>query len=103
MTAFIIHDGKTILEASPAFLELFRCDLIALIDRPVEEIVAGDDFRALARWRGEHIIRNGRYDIEYKQPYAFLRFDGSQFWGEAISRRIDVARYKTVVVWSNDE
>ena len=94
MNAWIIHNGDTILEASEDFYTLFRCDSHSLVDRTVEDIIADGEFRALARLRGHQIMLNDD-DREYSQEYAFLRFDGTSFWGRAISKKSDQGEYTT--------
>lgn len=94
----MIHNGETIAEVNDAFIELFRCDNVAIIDRRVEDIISGADFQALARFRGKYIMQDGG-TIEYRQHYEFSRFDRSRFWGESISQRIDEQHYRTVIKW----
>ena len=96
--AYITHNGVTVDYASCAFCELFKCEPQDVIDRAVESIIASDDLRALARLRGQHII-HAHDDREYRQQYDFLRFDGTRFWGEAISKRLPDERYLTRVEW----
>ncbi len=99
--AWILHDGKTIIEANPEFLDLFRCHERDIIDRHVEDIIADPELRALARARGRAIMAN---DIDRaEQEYEFLRFDGSRFWGRAISSKAGAGRYKTVIKWEYNE
>jgi PAS domain-containing protein len=96
--AWMRHDGETIVEVNDAFLALFRIsDSVAIIDRRVEEIIFDRDLRGLALFRGQYIRHDGRYDVDYEQEYEFMRFDGSCFWGKAISRRVDEMHYRTVV------
>ena len=98
--AWIEHDGKTILDVNAAFLELFRCHRNDIIDRHVEDIISDPDLRALARARGRAIMDNDLRSA--RQEYEFLRFDGTRFWGEAISTKID-DHYRTVVRWEYNE
>lgn len=98
--AWIEHDGRTILKVNDAFLALFRCSEREIIDRRVEDIISDPDLRALARARGQAIMQ---HDLKSaRQEYEFLRFDGSRFWGEAISDKMG-DHYRTVVVWEYDE
>lgn len=99
--AWIEHDGKTILKVNDAFLALFRCSEREIIDRRVEDIISDHDLRALARARGRAIMEKNIE--EARMEYEFLRFDGSRFWGEALSTRLDDGHYKTVIRWEYDE
>lgn len=99
--AYVIHNGTIILEVNDAFLELFRCDEHAILDRRIEDIISEPDLRALAVLRGKYIMQN-KDDRDYSQEYEFLRFDGSRFWGVALSTRMDYDRYKTVIKWEYD-
>lgn len=98
---YIVHDGIVIVEVSHAFCELFRCDGRSLIDQKVESIIFGAEYRALAHWRGQHIM-NAQNDRTYEQDYEFYRHDGSRFWGRSISRRIDSGQYLTQIRWQYD-
>jgi len=100
--AIIIHDGHIILECNDAFCELFQCEREALVDMQVELIIHGDDLRALAVWRGKHIMKEPE-EKEYKQNYTFFRCDGSTFWGESTSKRIGPDRYETRIKWHYDD
>ncbi len=103
--AYIIHDGQTIIEASPEFCELFHCDALALVDARVELIVSGDDLKALARLRAKHIIKiiETEPEHEFRQEYEFRRCDGSRFWGMAETRRYDEdRRLITFIIWKYD-
>jgi PAS domain S-box-containing protein len=95
--AYMIHDGKTILEVNDAFLELFHCHEQEILDRCVEDVIANPDLRDLARARGKYIMEYGL--DETRQEYEFLRFNGARFWGAAISHRMDYGRYKTIIQW----
>lgn len=99
--AYMIHDGSIVLEVNDAFLELFRCDEHTILDRHVEDVISDPDLRALARARGHAIMANELE--EARQEYEFLRFDGTRFWGVALSTRMDYGRYRTVIRWEYDE
>lgn len=99
--AYVIHDGTIVLEVNDAFCALFKCDDHDILDRHIEDIISGTDFRALALLRGKHIMAD-THDRDYRQEYEFMRFDGSRFWGTAISTRMDYDRYKTVIKWEYD-
>lgn len=94
---WLIHDGTMVTDCSAGFCVLFRCSHEAIIDRPINEIIAGEDLQALARLRGV-MIMNTPADREFRQEYAFLRFDGTRFWGTSISKRIGAGRYLTRIV-----
>jgi hypothetical protein len=96
--AWVIHDGVLILETSPRFCELFRCETEDTNDWKIESIIAGEDYRALARWRGKHIMQTAE-NRAFKQEYDFLRFDGTVFRGESTSQRQPDGRYLTSIRW----
>jgi PAS domain-containing protein len=102
--AYIVHDGTIIKDANDAFCELFRCERQALIDRAATDIVESGELRELARLRAKHLLLvNVDYETIFKQAYSFLRFDGSRFFGVAISQRINETDYRTEVRWEYDE
>jgi PAS domain-containing protein len=102
--AYIIHDGVIIKDANQAFCDLFRCERETLIDRLAVDIVDGSDLRELAKLRAHHLLMiNEDYGRIFEQSYTFRRFDGTTFFGVAVSQRISETDYKTVVKWNYDD
>jgi PAS domain S-box-containing protein len=97
----IVHDGQVILEVNDAACDLFRCECGALVGRRMEQIIYSDELQTLAVWRGKHIMAQPD-EREFRQSYDFVRCDGTRFWGEAISRRIEPGKYRTIIRWDYD-
>jgi hypothetical protein len=70
-------------------------------DWQMESIVAGEDYRALARWRGKYIMQHKENQV-FKQEYDFLRCDGTVFRGESTSQRQPDGLYLTSIRWLYD-
>lgn len=99
--AIVVHDGHIILEVNDAVCDLFHCKREALIGRQMEQIIYSDELQMLATWRGRHIMAQ-QDNLEFRQPYDFVRCDGTRFWGEAVSQRIEPGKYRTVIRWDYD-
>lgn len=99
MPAHFRHNTHTIIEADSNAYIMFRCEPVMLHDRSMLDLIADEDFKGLARWRLKHIREKGELS---SQKLPLLRFDGSVFWGEVKTRRIDEHTFESTVTYLDE-
>src|SRR5512136_1427741 len=94
-----IHDTWSIVEANQAACDLFRCDVEALIDLPMVNLIADPDFQGLARLRLS-MIREQRLLPPIK--YKYHRCDGSLFWATVTTKILFDGNFETVLTYEGE-
>ncbi len=77
MKAILMHDTQRVIEVTPDLCALLRCEPEDLIDTDVTNGAAGEDIKALMRFR-LGVLRARGYTPPAVLPLK--RLDGSQFW-----------------------
>lgn len=99
MQAHFRHNTHTIIEADDNACIMLRCDRLALHDRSMLDLIYSDEFKGLAKWRLRHIRERGELK---SQRLPLLRFDGSVFWAEVQTRRIDAHTFESTVTYLDE-
>jgi PAS domain S-box-containing protein len=95
----IWHDTLTILDVNEAACRLFDCEPDVLIDKLLLNGIARDDMRGLTAARLQVIRTIG--DMP-PQDLPFLRPNGTRFWANVQTHRLDNGRYETRLTYKYD-
>lgn len=90
----ITHDTRRILSANQRALELFRCDLVDIIDADMAEGIVDADMRELMRLR-MRVLREQGFDELRPINFDFLRHDGSAFQAKVRTTKLSEGVYQT--------
>lgn len=94
-----LHDTKNIIWANAAACALFRCDLEALVDLDMMELLVDEDFRGLARLRMSMLRDNKKVR---PMSYMYRRCDGTAFRASVDSRNLGGGEYETVLTYEGE-
>lgn len=92
--AIVTHDTHRIIYANPAACALWRAELWQLVDQPLAEGAAEADMKWLIALRMKAIRDKGELR---PQRLAFLRLDGSIFWAECKTRKLEGGLFETEI------
>jgi PAS domain S-box-containing protein len=98
--AALLHDSLIILDVTDAFCQLFRCDRDTAIGLSIFDLLIQQDFQGLGRLRMRLLRDMGRIP---PVTYLFNRFDGSLFYGDATTEKIEDGKYKSIIIYKYDE
>ncbi len=99
MRAIIMHDTKRVIEVTPDVCTLLRCEPEDLIDNDVTNGAAGEDIKALMRFR-LGVLRERGYTPPAVLPLK--RIDGSQFWAAVDTQVNAQGLYETSIIYIRD-
>lgn len=95
-----IHDTRRIVYVNAEGCKLFRCDLEALVDLDMMQLIVNPDFRGLARLRMQ-MMREMRAMPSIK--YKFLRCDGTKFWASVDTNPAENGLFETTLTYESEE
>jgi PAS domain S-box-containing protein len=98
--AVLLHDSLIILDVTDAFCELFRCDHDTAIGLSIFDLVFQPDFQSLGRLRMRLLRERGKVP---PVTYLFNRFDGTLFYGDARTEKIEDGRYQSIIIYKYEE
>ncbi|MGV0974487.1 MAG: PAS domain-containing protein [Azonexus sp.] len=98
--AVLLHDSMIILDVTDAFCELFQCDHDTPIGLSIFDLVFHPDFQGLGKLRMRLLREHGRVP---PVTYLFNRFDGSLFYGDAVTEKVEDGRYQSIIIHKYEE
>jgi PAS domain S-box-containing protein len=98
--AVLLHDSMTILDVTDAFCELFQCDYETPIGLSIFDLVFHPDFQGLGKLRMRLLRERGRVP---PVTYLFNRFDGSLFYGDAVTEKVADGQYQSIITHKSEE